>query len=94
MICTDPSELPDDAPDGLDIQVKYKASDGSWYNNWIPKKRCRKDSGEDGKEQCAKGSDKETLEEAARAAVAELLEGKDVVKVIVVPERLVNFVVK
>jgi leucyl-tRNA synthetase len=42
----------------------------------------------------AKGADNATLEEAARAAVAELLEGKEVVKVIVVPERLVNFVVK
>jgi len=41
-----------------------------------------------------KGADDACLEEAARTAVAEQLEGHEVIKVIVVPERLVNFVVK
>ena len=42
------------------------------------------------------GSDQAALEAAARAdeKVAELLAGKTIVKVIVVPGRLVNFVVK
>ena len=37
---------------------------------------------------------KDEMEAAARAAVADRLEGKEVVKTIVVPGRLVNFVVK
>jgi len=47
-----------------------------------------------GRASVAKGADNAALEDAARGAVAELLEGQEVVKVIVVPERLVNFVVK
>jgi leucyl-tRNA synthetase len=44
----------------------------------------------------ATGTDKAALEAAARAdeKVRDLLHGKDVVKVIVVPGRLVNFVIK
>jgi leucyl-tRNA synthetase len=44
----------------------------------------------------AKGAPKDALEAAARAVpkVAEHLSGKDVAKVIVVPGKLVNFVVK
>jgi leucyl-tRNA synthetase len=37
---------------------------------------------------------REEMEAAARAAVADRMEGKEVVKTIVVPGRLVNFVVK
>ncbi len=42
------------------------------------------------------GADKEAHEQAARAdgRIAELLAGKTIVKVIVVPGRLVNFVIK
>jgi len=42
------------------------------------------------------GSDKETIIAAARTdpRIAELLSGKEVVKTIVVPGKLVNFVVK
>jgi len=47
-----------------------------------------------GKAMVPKGADQASLEEFARAAVSELLEGHEVVKVIVVPDRLVNFVVK
>ena len=47
-----------------------------------------------GRARVAKGADNASLEDSARAAVAELLDGQEVVKVIVVPERLVNFVVK
>jgi len=43
--------------------------------------------------QVASGADKDTLEESARAVVAKYLEGKSVVRVVVVPNRLVNFVV-
>jgi len=39
-------------------------------------------------------NDKAALEAAARAAIADRLEGKEVMKVIVVPGRLVNFVVQ
>ncbi|MEZ6017359.1 MAG: leucine--tRNA ligase [Planctomycetota bacterium] len=39
-------------------------------------------------------NDKAFLEAAARAAIAEKLEGKEIVKVIAVPGKLVNFVVK
>jgi leucyl-tRNA synthetase len=49
-----------------------------------------------GKVVVAAGIDKNALEAAARgdAKVAELLDGKTVVKVVVVPGRMVNFVVK
>ena len=47
-----------------------------------------------GKAMVPKGADNAALEESAREAVGELLDGQEVVKVIVVPERLVNFVVK
>ena len=39
-------------------------------------------------------ADKETIEKIALGAIAELIEGKDLIKVIVVPGRLVNVVVK
>jgi leucyl-tRNA synthetase len=39
-------------------------------------------------------SDKAALEAAARAAIADKLDGREIVKVIVVPGRLVSFVVK
>ncbi|MBZ0151032.1 MAG: class I tRNA ligase family protein, partial [Planctomycetes bacterium] len=42
----------------------------------------------------ANGADKDTVLAAARAAVADQLDGKQVVKEIVVPGKLVNFVVK
>ncbi|MBL8731230.1 MAG: leucine--tRNA ligase [Planctomycetes bacterium] len=42
----------------------------------------------------ANGADKDTVLAAARAAVADQLDGKQVVKEIVVPQKLVNFVVK
>ena len=41
-----------------------------------------------------KDAGKDQLEAVARAAVAAHLEGKEVLKVVVVPGRLVNFVVK
>jgi leucyl-tRNA synthetase len=41
-----------------------------------------------------KDSDQAALEAAGRDAVASHLEGSDVVKVVVVPGRLVNFVVR
>lgn len=47
-----------------------------------------------GKVMVPKGADKDALEAAARDAVEELLAGQEVVKVVVVPDRLVNFVVK
>jgi leucyl-tRNA synthetase len=47
-----------------------------------------------GRVQAPKDADKAALEVLARAAVADKLEGKQVVKVIVVPGRLVNFVVR
>jgi leucyl-tRNA synthetase len=47
-----------------------------------------------GRVRVAKGAAAEDLESAAREAVAEQLEGREVVKVIVVPDRLVNFVVR
>jgi leucyl-tRNA synthetase len=46
-----------------------------------------------GDAQVPSGADKETLEQNARAVVAKYLEGKSVVRVVVVPNRLVNFVV-
>ena len=47
-----------------------------------------------GRVQAPKDADKAALEALAREAVADKLEGKDVVKTIVVPGRLVNFVVR
>jgi leucyl-tRNA synthetase len=47
-----------------------------------------------GRARVAKGADPAELEEAAREAVAEQLEGHEIVKVVVVPERLVNFVIR
>jgi len=49
-----------------------------------------------GRISAAFGTSKEALEAAARAdeKVAAMLDGKQVVKVIVVPDKLVNFVVK
>ncbi len=47
-----------------------------------------------GRAQAAKSASKEDLEALARETVAEQLEGKQVVKTIVVPGRLVNFVVR
>ena len=42
----------------------------------------------------AKDAAKDEIEAAARAAVADALEGKTVVKAVVVPSRLVNLVIK
>tara|TARA_R110002126_G_scaffold41590_39_gene121056 strand:- start:1895 stop:4477 length:2583 start_codon:yes stop_codon:yes gene_type:complete len=47
-----------------------------------------------GRVEAPKDASKEQLEDLARGAVPEQLEGKNVVKVVVVPGRLVNFVVK
>ncbi|MCP3915082.1 MAG: leucine--tRNA ligase [bacterium] len=47
-----------------------------------------------GRAQASKEASKDDLEEIARAAVAEKLDGREIVKTIVVPGRLVNFVVK
>jgi leucyl-tRNA synthetase len=41
-----------------------------------------------------KDADKAGLEAVARAAVAAHLEGKEILKVVIVPGRLVNFVIK
>ena len=49
---------------------------------------------ERGRAQADKGASDEELTEVARSVVAENLEGKQIVKTIVVPGRLVNFVVK
>ena len=47
-----------------------------------------------GRVRVAKGAEAAELERAAREAVAEQLEGREVLKVVVVPDRLVNFVVR
>ena len=47
-----------------------------------------------GRARVSKGADSAELEIAAREAVADQLEGQEVVKVVVVPEKLVNFVVR
>ena len=47
-----------------------------------------------GKVTAAKDASKDALEALAREAVAAQLEGREVVKTIVVPGKLVNFVVK
>jgi leucyl-tRNA synthetase len=47
-----------------------------------------------GRVMVAKDSDQESLEAAARVGVASHLEGHEVIKVIVVPGRLVNFVIR
>ena len=47
-----------------------------------------------GRTRVAKGASKETLEAAAREAVPTWLESGEVVKTIVVPGKLVNFIVK
>ena len=44
--------------------------------------------------QVAKGTDKSALESSARAAAAKWTEGKEIVKIVVVPDKLVNIVVK
>ena len=46
-----------------------------------------------GEVQVPTDSDKKTVEDAARAAIAERLSGKKISRTIVVPGRLVNFVV-
>ena len=46
-----------------------------------------------GEAEVAGGADKAAQEEAAREAVAARLEGKKIVRTIVIPDRLVNFVV-
>lgn len=47
-----------------------------------------------GRASCPTDADKQTMERLAREAVAEHLEGKKVIKTIVVPGRLVNFVAR
>ena len=41
----------------------------------------------------AKDADKSLVEDAARAAIPQWLEGKTIAKVIVVPNRLISFVI-
>ena len=42
----------------------------------------------------ARGTSKTDIEQQAKEAVAKRLEGKEIIKVIYVPDRLVNFVVR
>jgi leucyl-tRNA synthetase len=47
-----------------------------------------------GRTRAPRGATREQLEELARRTVAAHLEGKQLVKTVVVPDRLVNFVVR